>query len=643
VVSVNQMSFYFGGQDIFEQISFQINPGDRIGLVGRNGAGKTTLLNLLSKKISPKSGSIDFINNINIGYLPQDLDFVNDSNLLDEFKKAFNEIQNIERRIEHINHLLSTSEDFESKEYLENLDKLSDLQQELSLLGGDKISSEIASVSKGLGFNTTDFERNTDEFSGGWRMRIELVKILLRKPDVLLLDEPTNHLDIESIIWLEKWLKNYSGAIVMVSHDKFFIDNVTNRTIEISFSSINDYKSNYSKYLKLREDRIEKQIQSKKNQEKFVKQTTDLINKFRAKKNKAKFAKSLQTKLDKLEIVKIDENDTSKIKLKFPKAQRSGKVPVKLIDVSKSYSDKLVLENINFELTRGDKVAFVGKNGEGKTTLAKIISNSLDFEGELKIGYNVTIGYYAQDQADYLDNDKTVLETVEYARGYDSSMNARTILGSFLFSDDDVFKKIKVLSGGERARVSLCRLLNDSHNFLIMDEPTNHLDIHSKELLKKALIEFDGTLIIVSHDRDFLSNLTTKVYEFSSKKIKEYSGDINSFLQNKKLSNVRQYEDTNYNVIGKKNNNSTKKPYHQIKKIDKQKNIILRKIKRTEDEIESLASQLSLIENKIQENQNNFYKKIEDEEYVNYEKIKQKINSLEEKWTLLLDELSVIS
>ena len=499
---------------------------------------------------------------------------------MDEFKKAFSEIQNIESRIEQINHHLSTSKDFESKEYLENLDKLSDLQQELSLLGGDKISSDIASVSKGLGFNTADFERNTDEFSGGWRMRIELVKILLKKPDVLLLDEPTNHLDIESIIWLEKWLKNYSGAIVMVSHDKFFIDNVTNRTIEISFSSISDYKSNYSKYLNLREDRIEKQIQSKKNQEKFVKQTTDLINKFRAKKNKAKFAKSLQTKLDKLEIVKIDENDTSKIKLKFPKAQRSGKVPVKLIDVSKSYSDKLVLENINFELTRGDKVAFVGKNGEGKTTLAKIISNTLDFEGELKIGYNVTIGYYAQDQADYLDNDKTILETVEYARGYDSSMNARTILGSFLFSDDDVFKKIKVLSGGERARVSLCRLLNDSHNFLIMDEPTNHLDIHSKELLKKALIEFDGTLIIVSHDRDFLSNLTTKVYEFSSKKIKEYSGDINSFLQNKNLSNVRQYEDTNYDVIGKKENNSTKKSYHQIKKNDKQKNIILRKNKK---------------------------------------------------------------
>ena len=351
----------------------------------------------------------------------------------------------------------------------------------------------------------------------------------------------------------------------------------------------------------------------------------------------------MQTKLDKLEIVKIDENDTSKIKLKFPKAQRSGKVPVKLIDVSKSYSDKLVLENINFELTRGDKVAFVGKNGEGKTTLAKIISNTLDFEGELKIGHNVTIGYYAQDQADYLDNDKTVLETVEYARGYDSSMNARTILGSFLFSDDDVFKKIKGLSGGERARVSLCRLLNDSHNFLIMDEPTNHLDIHSKELLKKALTEFDGTLIIVSHDRDFLSNLTTKVYEFSSKKIKEYSGDINSFLQNKNLSNVRQYEDTTKNVIGKKENNSTKKSYHQIKKIDKQKNIILRKIKRTEDEIESLASQLSLIENKIQENQNNFSKKIEDEDYVNYEKIKRKINSLEEKWTLLLDELSETS
>lgn len=643
MVSVNQMSFYFGGQDIFEEISFQINARDRIGLVGRNGAGKTTLLNLLSKKISPKSGSIDFINNINIGYLPQDLDFVNDSNLLDEFKKAFNEIQSIERRIEQINHLLSTSKDFESKEYLENLDKLSDLQQELNLLGVDKISSEIATVSKGLGFKTTDFERNTDEFSGGWRMRIELVKILLRKPDVLLLDEPTNHLDIESIIWLEKWLKNYSGAIVMVSHDKFFIDNVTNRTIEISFSSISDYKSNYSKYLKLREDRIEKQIQSKKNQEKFVKQTTDLINKFRAKKNKAKFAKSLQTKLDKLEIVKIDENDTSKIKLKFPKAQRSGKVTVKLIDVSKSYSDKLVLENINFELTRGDKVAFVGKNGEGKTTLAKIISNTLDFEGELKIGYNVTIGYYAQDQADYLDNEKTVLETVEYARGYDSSMNARTILGSFLFSDDDVFKKIKVLSGGERARVSLCRLLNDSHNFLIMDEPTNHLDIHSKELLKKALIEFDGTLIIVSHDRDFLSNLTTKVYEFSSKKIKEHRGDINSFLQNKKLSNVRQYENSTNNVIAKKENNDKKKSYHQIKKIEKQKKIILRRIKRTEDEIESLASQLSLIEKKIQENQNNFSKKIEGEEYVNYEKIKQKIKSLEEKWTLLLDDLGETS
>ena len=640
MISINNLSLYFGGQDIFHDISFMINKGDRIGLVGKNGAGKSTLLNLLSKKLSPNQGEISKPNSIVIGYLTQDLDFEDGRTVLEEAEMTFENLNIIKKELDFLTNQVNERTDYESKEYLDLINKLHDTEEKFRMQGGYDIQSNISQVLTGLGFSQNDFTRQTTEFSGGWRMRIELAKILLKKPDLLLLDEPTNHLDIESIIWLENWLTKYTGAIVLVSHDRYFLDTVSNRTIEIAFAKINDYKASYSKYLELREGRIEKQIQAKKNQDRYIKQTKDLINKFRAKKNKAAFAQSLITKLERLEIINVEKEDVAQMQFRFPPAPRSGKVSLKVDDATKHYDTLEVLNNINLEVVRGEKIAFVGKNGEGKTTLAKMIVNEIDFQGTVDLGHNVELAYYAQNQSDFLDEDLTILENIENAMNENVKANPRTILGSFLFSNDDVLKKVKVLSGGERARVALCRLLLQPCNLLIMDEPTNHLDITSKELLKQALLKYDGSLIVVSHDREFLQGLTDKVYEFLNKNIKEYIGDVNAFLSEKNLSNFNELEKntTKKDVKEKSHENS----YHEEKSKQKE-------IRKLQNQISSLEKEINYLD-KSQKEVNeeltdpNKFKELsmKDGFFVEYEKNQKKLKSLEDKWEELVEKIDRI-
>jgi len=640
MISVNNLSLYFGGQDIFKNISFMINKGDKIGLVGKNGAGKSTLLNLLSENIKPNDGSVSMPNGLILGYLTQDLDFKDGKTIVEEAQTAFTELNQIRERLDTINKEINERSDYESKSYLDLISESNDLDERYRILGGNDIQSEISQVLSGLGFTTKDYDRQTTEFSGGWRMRIELAKILLQKPDVLLLDEPTNHLDIESIIWLEQWLKKFVGAIVLVSHDRLFLDSISNRTIEISFTKINDYKAKYSKYLELRKDRIEKQIQAKKNQDKFISETKILINKFRAKKNKAAFAQTLIAKLDKLEIIHVEKEDVESMKFSFPPAPHSGKVSLSIKEASKSYDDLDVLEDINLEIVKGEKIAFVGKNGEGKSTLAKMISGHVDFVGDIILGHSVKMGYYAQNQADFLDENSTILETIENAISETITVNPRTILGSFLFSNDDVSKKIKVLSGGERARVSLCKLLLEPYNLLVMDEPTNHLDITSKELLKKALMDYDGSLIVVSHDREFLQGLTQKVYEFRGKTIKEYHGDVNTFLSEKDLTNFKQLEMSQKDQLdSSKLNTSIKGAYYDQKDKKRKSNKLKSQIKKIEREIDKLSDKLKKIDLELSDPIKFNELSSEKDFFEIYGQQKNKLSQLEEKWTSLVEEL----
>jgi len=589
------LSLYFGGQDVFNDISFMVNKGDKIGLVGKNGAGKSTLLNVLSKDLTPNSGNISIPNGMIIGYLTQDIDFEDGRTVIEEAQTAFDYLNSIKSRLDVVDKELNERTDYETNSYLDLISEYNDLEERYRMSGGNDVQAEMNQVLTGLGFTSYDFNRQTTEFSGGWRMRIELAKILLKKPNILLLDEPTNHLDIESIIWLENWLSKYIGAILLVSHDKFFLDSITNRTIEVSFAKINDYKASYTKYLDLRKDRIEKQIQAKKNQDKFISETKVLINKFRAKKNKAAFAQTLITKLERLEIIHVEKEDVGSMQFRFPPAPHSGKLSLEINDVSKSYNDLKVLSNIDLQVIKGDKLAFVGKNGEGKSTLAKMIVRDIEFEGEIKLGHQIKIGYYAQNQADFLDENLTVLETIENAVTEHTKSNVRTILGSFLFSNDDVSKKVKVLSGGERARVALCKLLLEPYNLLVMDEPTNHLDINSKALLKKALLNYDGSLIVVSHDREFLQGLTQKVYEFKQQNIKEYIGDIDTFLTEKDIENFKQLETSQKaQKVSTKNKEEEQLSYKDSK--EKKSNI-----KRLKNSIGKLEKQIEQIENLLKQ------------------------------------------
>ena len=628
MLNVHNLSVSFQGEYLFEEVAFMLNAGDRVGLIGKNGAGKSTMLKLLSRELKPDSGTIAADKDVRIGFLKQDIDFVKGRTILEEAYQAFGEIKSLEQKLDDIHHQIETRTDYESESYHNLLDMLSDYTHRFDLIGGYLYQGETEKVLLGLGFQRSDFDKLTDSFSGGWRMRIELAKLLLQNNDILLLDEPTNHLDIESIIWLEQFLTTYSGAVVIVSHDKMFLDNVTNRTIEISVGKIYDYPKPYSKFLELRQEIREQQLASQKNQEKKIQQTEKLIEKFRAKASKASMAQSLIKKLDKIDRIEVDEEDNAVMNVRFPVSVTPGKVVLEIDDVSKSYGEKEVLSHVSLLVERGSKIAFVGQNGQGKTTLAKMIIGETDYQGTIKLGHNVQLGYFAQNQADYLDGELTVLDTMYHAADDTNRMKIRDILGSFLFRGDEVDKKVKVLSGGERNRLALAKMLLSDFNVLVMDEPTNHLDIKSKNVLKKALQQFEGTLIIVSHDRDFLQGLTDKVYEFKNKNIKEYLGDIDFYLEQRAVANFREMEQQKETLSAptKAAANAEKLSFEQ----QKQQKAAQNKLNKIENQIAALEEELKQMDVQMgQEVQSNDY-------YKEYEQKKKMLEELMTEWENLM-------
>ena len=625
MLNIHKLSIAFQGEYLFEEISFRLNQGDKVGLIGKNGAGKSTLLRILSNEMEYDSGDIVFEKEIKLGFLKQDIDFNYGKTILEEAYGAFAEIKALEKQIDHINTQLAERTDYDSDIYHQLMVDLNDLQHQYEIAGGYNYKGETEKILQGLGFRREDFGKLTDTFSGGWRMRIELAKLLLQNNDVLLLDEPTNHLDIESIIWLEDFLLSYQGAVVIVSHDRMFLDNVTNRTIEISLGRIYDYKKPYSQYLILREELREQQLAAQKNQQKHIEHTEKLINKFKAKASKATMAQSLIKKLDRIDRIEVDQDDNSVMTLNFPVSVTPGKVVFEIENVSKNYGDFEVLNHVNLLIERDSKIAFVGQNGQGKSTLAKIMVGEIDYEGTAKQGHNVEIGYFAQNQAEYLDGTKTVLDVMIDASNETNRSKVRDILGAFLFRGDEVEKYVKVLSGGERNRLALAKLLLQPFNVLVMDEPTNHLDIKSKNVLKEALVNFEGTLILVSHDRDFLQGLTNKVYEFKDKKIKEYLGDIDYFLEQRNLDHLRDAERrTKEKVALEKVSN--KKSYEDQKKLKSLNNKLSKieaKIAQLEKEIKECDVELAT----------NYDATVADPKFFDaYQKRKTDLQSLMEDW-----------
>lgn len=592
--NAHNITVSFGGETLFNEISFRLGRGDHIGLIGKNGAGKSTLLKLMTLENQPTSGSFALEKNCKIGYLPQDLDFDNGRTVLEEAYLAFEEIKKVESRQKEIHKIMEQTQDYESQSYMELLDELNELNNRFEMIGGYHYQSQTEKILLGLGFNMDDLNASTDTFSGGWRMRIELAKILLKENDILLLDEPTNHLDIESIIWLEQFLKKFKGALVMVSHDRMFLDQVTNRTIEILHQRIFDFKKPYSQYIKLRRELREQQQAAQKNQEKQIQQTEKLIERFRAKASKASMAQSLIKKLDKIDRIEIDPEENRKIKFQFSISHQPGKIILKAKDITKSFGDKHVLNSVNIEIERGEKIAFVGQNGQGKSTLAKILVGELESKGKVSLGHNVQIGYFAQNQSTYLDRTKTVIESAEDSATPENRIKVRDLLGSFLFQGDAVDKKIHVLSGGERNRLALCKLLLQPFNVLVMDEPTNHLDIASKNVLKQALKKFEGTLILASHDRDFIQGLCEKIISFKDKEVKVFLGDINSYLEDQKLSSLKELEK---NTSGLKRNNKEKRNLYE-----KHKEIrgTQKKISKIEKQITNLEKEIKQIDLKLE-------------------------------------------
>jgi len=636
MLNVHNITVSFSGEELFSGITFRLNGGNRVGLVGKNGAGKSTLLKVISGDIEYDGGTMAFEKDVRIGFLRQDIDFVQGRTILEEAYEAFIEIKELERRLDQINIELNERTDYESDSYTELIHDLTDSQHRYELLGGYNYKGNTEKILQGLGFKPEDFNKLTDTFSGGWRMRIELAKLLLQNNDILLLDEPTNHLDIESIIWLENFLKSYTGAVMLVSHDKMFLDNVTNRTIEISLGQIYDFKKPYSQYLALRGEIREKQLAAQKNQAKEIKATEQLINKFRAKANKASMAQSLIKKLDKVERIEVDMEDTAVMNVRFPISIQPGKIIVEAENISKKYGDNHVLENVNLLIERRSKIAFVGQNGQGKSTLAKIMVGEIPFEGHLKLGHNVQVGYFAQNQSEYLDGEKTVLQIMEDAATDSNRVKVRDMLGAFLFGGDDVDKKAKVLSGGERNRLALCKLLLQPINTLIMDEPTNHLDIASKNVLKKALNDFEGTLIVVSHDRDFLQGLTSTVYGFKDKVIKEYLGDIDYFLEQHKMENLREAEKrTEVETVKEVKSSNTQ----ESRIADKERKKLQNKLSNLETKISNLEKEIINLDAQISED---FDKVSADPEFFkNYQAKKDLLDEVMEEWSELDDKLSV--
>ncbi|MFC4689598.1 ABC-F family ATP-binding cassette domain-containing protein [Dokdonia genika] len=636
MLNIHNLSVSFQGEYLFEEITFRLNNGDRVGLVGKNGAGKSTMLRIISGEQQYDTGSIAIEKEISIGFLKQDIDFIEGRTVLEESYEAFKEIKKLESQLAHINEQLATRTDYESESYNQLMIDINDVQHQYEVHGGYSYKGETERILQGLGFKREDFDKLTDTFSGGWRMRIELAKLLLQNHDILLLDEPTNHLDIESIIWLESFLRGYTGAVVIVSHDKMFLDNVTNRTIEISLGRIYDYPKPYTQYLVLRSEIREQQLASQKNQQKQIEQTEKLIEKFRAKASKATMAQSLIKKLDKIDRIEVDEDDNSVMTLKFPVSVTPGKVVVEAEEVAKSYGDKNVLQGIDLLVERDTKTAFVGQNGQGKSTLAKIIVGELEHQGRVKLGHNVQIGYFAQNQAEYLDGSKTVEDTMIDAADEKTRPRVRDILGSFLFRGEEVDKYVRVLSGGERNRLALAKLMLQPFNVLVMDEPTNHLDIKSKNVLKDSLKQFEGTLIVVSHDRDFLQGLTDRVYEFKDHRIREYLGDIDYYLEQREVANLREVEKRD--VVKKEARvKSTKKSYEDQKKL-----------KSLNNRLSKVESNINKIEREIKELDvalaTNYDETVADPAFFdNYNGKKKKLDGFMEDWEKITEELDALN
>lgn len=642
MISVDQLVVSFGGFELFKGISLLVSPKDRIGLVGKNGAGKSTLLKILAGHQLPSSGVVSVPTDVRLGYLPQHMEIIDGRTVFEEAVTSFEEILALERRIEEINHAIATRTDYESEEYHRLLDHVTEFNERFHMLGGNNFEAEVERTLIGLGFLRSDFTRQTSEFSGGWRMRIELAKILLKRPDVFLLDEPTNHLDIESIQWLEDFLKSYNGAVVLVSHDRAFLDAVTNRTIEITLGRIYDFKSNYSRYLVLRKDLKEQQMAAYVNQQKMIEDTESFIARFRYQATKAVQVQSRIKALDRLERLEVDDEDNSALRIKFPPALRSGTIVAEAKELSKSYGKLNVLNKIDIIIERGEKVAFVGKNGEGKTTLARVILNELEYEGELKMGHNVKIGYYAQDQAKRLNPDLTVFETIDLIAVGEIRTRIRSILGGFMFSGEDADKKVQVLSGGERSRLAMVKLMLEPVNLLVLDEPTNHLDIRSKEILKQALIDYDGTVIVVSHDREFLEGLVNCVYEFKEKKVKQHIGGIYDFLRRKKIESMKELEkkeiSSNQEVKAQKTVEAEKVSFEERKEINKNLSRIEKSIEKTEKQIADLENDIVKMDQMLADSNGN-----DPEIFTKYDRMKKDLEHRMYEWEVLNHELEEIS
>lgn len=631
---VQNLGVHFAGSYLFDNVSFRVNKGNRVGLAGKNGAGKSTLLKILAKRQEADEGDVIHEGEVSVGFLTQDLEFVTGRTVWDEAGQAFKQLNEIQAKIDYTNQQLTERTDYESETYAKLIDDIAHLTDRFHLMGGYTKDAEMEKILMGLGFKADDFYRLTDEFSGGWRMRIELAKLLLQNHDVLLLDEPTNHLDIDSILWLEEFLQDYPGAVILVSHDKQFLDTVTNRTLEIANRQVHDYKANYSKYIQLREERRVKLEQAQKNQEQQIKQTEQLIEKFRAKASKASMAQSLIKKLDKIDRIEIENEDVNRMNIRFESAVVPGKIIFELENVGKAYGSHQIFDGVSFFVNRGEKIAFVGQNGQGKTTLARAMVDGLDHSGKIKLGHNVEVGYFAQNQADVLNEKWTVLEEAEYAATEETRKRVRDVLGAFLFRGEEVEKKVSVLSGGERNRLALAKLLLKPFNVLVMDEPTNHLDIQSKEILKLALSNFDGTLILVSHDREFLEGLVQKVFEFRDGRVNEFLGGITEYLTERKAKGFREIEKVNATIAPKSmETKATQENYALSQEEIKEQRRIKNRIAKIEEEIADLEMKIAELE-RVFENTHS------DEDLKNYQNFQKELEERMEEWESLNLNLS---
>lgn len=641
MISVDKLTIRFGGVTLFNDISYVVNPKDRIALVGKNGAGKSTMLKVFAGIQAPSSGNVSVPKDVTIGYLPQHMIHDDGVTVMEEAEKAFSDIFKLQQEIEKMTLELADRTDYESTSYQQLIDRLTHANERLDMMGVNNFKGEVEKTLLGLGFVRSDFERQTSEFSGGWRMRIELAKILLKRPDVLLLDEPTNHLDIESIQWLEDFLKTCGSAVILVSHDRAFIDAVTNRTIEISLGKIYDYKVSYSKYVELRKERREQQLRAYENQQKQIQETEDFIERFRYKATKSNQVQSRIKQLEKLDIIEVDDEDNSALRLKFPPAPHSGSITVEAQHLTKKYDDNVVLNDIDITIKRGEKVAFVGKNGEGKSTLVKCIMEQIPYDGMLKLGHLVKIGYFAQNQASLLDDNLTVFETIDHVAVGDIRTKIRDILGAFMFGGEASDKKVKVLSGGERTRLAMIRLLLEPVNFLVLDEPTNHLDMRSKDVLKDAIKAFNGTVVVVSHDREFLDGLVDKVYEFANHKIKEHIGGIYDFLQSKKLASLQELErkaEVQKSDVKEETPSENKLSYEAKKEFQKKIRKAEKAVADAEASINAIEQRISEIETDLQNPENATNSALFDE----YQKKKHELEQKMYEWELLSEELETV-